>query len=56
MMKSHAPFWNGNETWLIWGGGGRLAGFPLAFATAMQAFYMPVILMLLGLVLREAAS
>ena len=52
MMNSIAPFWDGNETWLVLGGGGLFAAFPLAYAVLMPAFYIPVILMLLGLVLR----
>ena len=50
MMNSIAPFWDGNETWLILGGGGLFAAFPLAYAIVMPALYIPVILMLLGLV------
>ena len=52
MMGSVAPFWDGNETWLVLGGGGLFAAFPLAYAILMPAFYMPVIIMLLGLILR----
>lgn len=52
MMSSIAPFWDGNETWLVMGGGGLFAAFPLAYAILMPAFYIPIILMLLGLILR----
>jgi len=52
MMNSIAPFWDGNETWLVLGGGGLFAAFPLAYAILMPAFYMPVTIMLLGLILR----
>ncbi|ACN14562.1 CydB1 [Desulforapulum autotrophicum HRM2] len=52
MMTSIAPFWDGNETWLVMGGGGLFAAFPLAYAILMPAFYIPIILMLLGLILR----
>ncbi|MBT8342747.1 MAG: cytochrome d ubiquinol oxidase subunit II [Desulfatitalea sp.] len=52
MMSSVAPFWDGNETWLVLGGGGLFAAFPLAYAILMPAFYMPLIIMLLGLILR----
>lgn len=52
MMQSIAPFWDGNETWLVLGGGGLLAVFPLAYAILMPAFYIPITLMLLGLILR----
>ena len=55
MMNSIAPFWDGNETWLILGGGGLFAAFPLAYAVVMPALYIPVILMLLGLVFRGVA-
>ncbi len=55
MMNSIAPFWDGNETWLVLGGGGLLAAFPLAYAVFVPAVYMPVILMLLGLILRGVA-
>ena len=55
MMNSIAPFWDGNETWLILGGGGLFAAFPLAYAILMPAFYIPIILMLLGLVFRGVA-
>ena len=52
MMNSIAPFWDGNETWLVLGGGGLFAAFPLAYAVLLPAFYIPIILMLLGLILR----
>lgn len=52
MMTSVAPFWDGNETWLVLGGGGLLAAFPGAYSVIMPALYIPVILMLLSLVLR----
>lgn len=52
MMNSVAPFWDGNETWLVLGGGGLLAAFPLAYAVIMPALYIPVIAMLLGLIFR----
>ncbi|MCL5405806.1 MAG: cytochrome d ubiquinol oxidase subunit II [Deltaproteobacteria bacterium] len=55
MMNSIAPFWDGNETWLVLSGGGLLAAFPLAYSILMPAFYMPVILMLFGLIFRGVA-
>ena len=55
MMNSVAPVWDGNETWLVLGGGGLMAVFPLAYATVLPALYAPVIAMLLGLVLRGVA-
>src|ERR1700731_133215 len=55
MMNSVAPFWDGNETWLVLGGAGLLAAFPTAYAILMPAFYLPVIAMLLALVFRGVA-
>ena len=55
MMNSIAPFWDGNETWLILGGGGLFAAFPLAYVVMMPALYIPVIIMLLGLIFRGVA-
>ncbi|MEO5805614.1 cytochrome d ubiquinol oxidase subunit II [Devosia sp.] len=55
MTNSVAPVWDGNETWLVLGGGGLMAVFPLAYATIMPALYIPIILMLLGLVFRGVA-
>lgn len=55
MMNSIAPFWDGNETWLVLGGGGLFAAFPLAYSIVMPALYIPVILMLLSLIFRGVA-
>ena len=55
MMNTIAPVWDGNETWLVLGGAGLLAAFPLAYAIILSAFYMPIILMLLALILRGVA-
>lgn len=55
MVNSVAPVWDGNETWLVLGGGGLFAVFPLAYATIFPALYMPLILMLLALVFRGVA-
>lgn len=55
MMNSIAPFWDGNETWLVLGGGGLFAAFPMAYAILMPAFYIPIITMLLGLIMRGVA-
>ena len=55
MMNAIAPYWDGNETWLVLGGGGLLAAFPGAYAVLLPAFYLPVILMLLALILRGVA-
>lgn len=55
MMNSIAPFWDGNETWLVLGGGGLFAAFPLAYSILMPAFYIPITIMLLGLIMRGVA-
>jgi cytochrome d ubiquinol oxidase subunit II len=55
MTNSIAPVWDGNETWLVLGGGGLMAVFPLAYATVLPALYAPLILMLLGLIFRGVA-
>jgi cytochrome d ubiquinol oxidase subunit II len=55
MIGSVAPFWDGNETWLVLGGGGLWVAFPRAYATIMSALYLPVIVMLLALVFRGVA-
>lgn len=54
-MNSIAPVWDGNETWLVMGGGGLLAAFPLAYALIFSALYAPIIVMLLALVFRGVA-
>ena len=55
MMNTVAPVWDGNETWLVLGGGGLFAAFPLAYSVILTAFYAPVIAMLLALILRGVA-
>ncbi len=55
MINSIAPFWDGNETWLVLGGGGLFAAFPMAYAIVMPALYVPVILMLICLIFRGVA-
>ncbi len=55
MMNSVAPVWDGNETWLILGGGGLFAAFPLAYALILPALYAPIIAMLLALIFRGVA-
>lgn len=55
MMNSIAPVWDGNETWLVLGGGGLFAVFPLAYAVVLPALYAPLIAMLLALVFRGVA-
>jgi len=55
MMDAIAPFWDGNETWLVVIGAGMFAAFPDAYAVFLGAFYFPVLLMLLGLIFRGVA-
>jgi cytochrome bd ubiquinol oxidase subunit II len=55
MLNTIAPVWDGNETWLIVSGVILWGAFPPAYATLMSAFYIPVIIMLLGLILRGVA-
>ena len=55
MMNSIAPYWDGNETWLVLGGAGLLVAFPWAYAIIMPALYLPILIMLLALVFRGVA-
>jgi cytochrome bd ubiquinol oxidase subunit II len=55
MMNSIAPFWDGNETWLVLGGTLLIAAFPLAYATLLPAFYVPIVTMLFALIFRGIA-
>ena len=55
MMASIAPVWDGNETWLVLGGGGLFAAFPGAYAVLLPALYLPIYLMLIALILRGVA-
>jgi cytochrome d ubiquinol oxidase subunit II len=55
MMSSIAPVWDGNETWLVLGGTLLIAAFPLVYAVALPAFYVPVFIMLAALVFRGIA-
>jgi cytochrome d ubiquinol oxidase subunit II len=55
MMNTVAPVWDGNETWLVLGGAGMLAAFPLAYSVILSAFYLPIVFMLLGLIFRGVA-
>jgi len=54
-MNTVAPVWDGNETWLVLGGGGLFAVFPLAYAVILPALYAPIIAMLIGLIFRGVA-
>lgn len=55
LMNTVAPVWDGNETWLVLGGGGLFAAFPMAYGIIMPALYAPIIAMLLALVFRGVA-
>lgn len=55
MMNSVAPIWDGNETWLVLGGAGLLAAFPLVYAVFLPALYIGVFLLLAGLIFRGIA-
>jgi cytochrome d ubiquinol oxidase subunit II len=55
MMNAIAPYWDGNETWLVLGGGGLWVAFPKAYAAIMPGLYLPIIVMLLALVFRGVA-
>jgi len=55
MAVTILPIWDANETWLVLGGGGLLALFPLAYAILLPALYLPFILMFLALILRAVA-
>src|SRR3954468_1896031 len=55
MMHTVAPVWDGNETWLVLGGAGLLAAFPLAFSVILSGRYLPIIFMLIGLIFRGVA-
>ncbi|MGO9546876.1 MAG: cytochrome d ubiquinol oxidase subunit II [Rhodomicrobium sp.] len=55
IMNTIAPVWDGNETWLVFGGLGLLAAFPLAFAIIIPALYFPILVMLLALIFRGVA-
>jgi cytochrome d ubiquinol oxidase subunit II len=55
IMNSIAPVWDGNETWLVLGGVGLFAAFPLAFSIIIPALYFPILIMLLALVFRGVA-
>ncbi|QAB01032.1 MULTISPECIES: cytochrome d ubiquinol oxidase subunit II [Agrobacterium tumefaciens complex] len=55
MVNSVAPVWDGNETWLVLGGAALLAAFPLAYAVILSALYLPLMLMLAGLIWRGVA-
>ncbi|ANF83266.1 cytochrome d ubiquinol oxidase subunit II (plasmid) [Acinetobacter sp. NCu2D-2] len=55
MMNTVAPVWDGNETWMVLGGAGLFAAFPLVYSTVLSALYMPIILMVICLIFRGVA-
>ncbi|MDH2299334.1 cytochrome d ubiquinol oxidase subunit II [Cobetia sp. 29-18-1] len=55
MMNTVAPVWDGNETWLVLGGAGLFAAFPLAYAVLLEALSIPLVAMLIGLIFRGVA-
>src|ERR1700754_3772378 len=55
MVNTVAPVWDGNETWLALGGAALLAAFPLAYSVILSALYLPIVLMLGGLIWRGVA-
>ncbi len=55
MMNSLAPIWDGNETWLVLGGTALIGAFPVAYATLLPAFYVPLMVMLFALIFRGLA-
>ncbi len=55
MLSAVAPIWDGNETWLVVTGVILWGAFPVVYATLLSAFYLPLIIMLLGLILRGVA-
>ena len=55
MLNTIAPFWDGNETWLVVIGASLFAAFPMVYAVFLGAFYVPVLLLLIGLIFRGIA-
>jgi cytochrome d ubiquinol oxidase subunit II len=55
MMNTAAPIWDGNETWLVLGGAGLFAAFPVAYSVLLPALYLPLLLMLIALIFRGVA-
>jgi cytochrome d ubiquinol oxidase subunit II len=55
MMNTVAPVWDGNKTWLVMGGASLMAAFLLAYAVVLSAAYLPLVLMLIGLIFRGVA-
>lgn len=55
MVNTVAPVWDGNETWLVLGGAGLMAAFPMAYAVVLSGLYLPLMMMLAGLIWRGVA-
>ncbi|KAA8731469.1 cytochrome d ubiquinol oxidase subunit II [Acinetobacter qingfengensis] len=55
MMNTVAPVWDGNETWMVLGGAGLFAAFPLVYSTVLSALYLPIMLMVIALIFRGVA-
>lgn len=55
LLASIGPFWDGNEVWLLTGGGALFAAFPVVYATVFSGFYLAMMLVLFGLIMRAAA-
>src|SRR6187431_1508929 len=55
MLNSIGPVWDGNEVWLVTGGGALFAGFPDMYATILSSFYEPVMILLSGIIFRAVA-
>lgn len=55
MLNSIGPVWDGNEVWLVTAGGALFAGFPDVYATLCSAFYLPIMLLLSGIIFRAVA-
>ncbi len=55
MLNSIGPVWDGNEVWLVTAGGALFAGFPIVYAVLCSAFYVPVMILLTGLIFRAVA-
>ncbi|HOZ09115.1 MAG TPA: cytochrome d ubiquinol oxidase subunit II, partial [candidate division Zixibacteria bacterium] len=55
MINAIGPVWDGNEVWLVTGGGALFAAFPEVYATAFSGFYVPFMLLLFALILRAVA-
>lgn len=55
MMNTVAPVWDGNETWMVLGGAGLYAAFPLVYSTVLSALYLPIIFMVIALIFRGVA-